>query len=66
VTYVACFVKSTVDYIIVRQEDKAKVREVKVIPNEKCVMKHKLLVMNMQFNAHAKTLKSDKAYSNYS
>ena len=35
-------VKSTVDYIIVRQEDKAKVRNVKVIPNEECVPKHKL------------------------
>ena len=32
-------VKSTVDYIIVRQEDKAKVRNVKVIPNEECVPK---------------------------
>jgi len=31
VTYVAGPVKSTVDYIMVRQEDKAKVRNVKVI-----------------------------------
>ena len=29
-------VKSTVDYIV-RQEDKANVQNVKVIPNEKCV-----------------------------
>jgi len=43
-------VKSMVDYVIVRQEDKAKVRNVKVIPNEECVPKHKLLVMDMQFN----------------
>jgi len=48
-TYAAGPVKSTVDYIIVRQEDKAKVRNVKVIPNEECVPKHKLLVMDMQF-----------------
>jgi len=42
-------VKSTVDYTIVRQ-DKTKVRNVKVIPNEECVPKHKLSVMDMQFN----------------
>jgi len=42
-------VKSTV-----RQEDKAKVRNVKVISSEECVPKHKLLVMDMWF----KTTKS--------
>jgi len=50
VTYAAGPVKSTVDYIIVQQEDKAKIRNVKVIPNEECVAKHKLLVMDMWFN----------------
>jgi len=45
VTYVAGPVKSTVDYIMVRQEDKANVRNVKVISSEECVPKHKLLVM---------------------
>jgi len=35
---------------IVPQEDKAKVRNVKVIPNEECVPKHKLLVMDMRFD----------------
>jgi len=44
-------VKSTVDYIMVRQEDKAKVRNVKVISSEECVPKHKLLVMDMWFKA---------------
>ena len=34
VTYVAGPVKSTVDYILVRQEDKAKIRNVKVITSE--------------------------------
>ena len=34
VTYVAGLAKSTVDYIIVWQGDKSKVRNVKVIPNE--------------------------------
>jgi len=51
VTYVAGLVKSTVDCIMVRQEDKAKVRNVKVISSQECVPKHKLLVMDMWFNA---------------
>ena len=51
VTYVAGPVISTVDYIMVRQEDKAKVRNVKVISSEECVPKHKLLVMDMWFKA---------------
>ena len=51
VTYVAGAVKSTVDYITVRQEDKAKIRNVKVITSEECVPKHKLLVMDMWFKA---------------
>ena len=50
VTYVAGSAKSTVDYIIVRQGDKVKVRNVKVIPNEECMPKRKLLVMDMRFN----------------
>ena len=49
VTHVAGPVKSTVDYIMVRQEDKAKIRNVKDITNEECVPKHKLLVMDMWF-----------------
>jgi len=40
VTYVAGSAKSTVDYIMVRQGDKVKVHNVKVIPNEQCVPKH--------------------------
>jgi len=50
-TYVASSAKSTVDYIVVRQGDKVKVRNVRVIPNKECVPKHKLLVMDMRFNA---------------
>ena len=50
VTYVAGPVKSTVDYIMVRQEEKAKIRNVKVT-SEECVPKHKLLVMDMWFKA---------------
>jgi len=50
VTYVAGSAKSTVDYIMVKHRDKVKVCNVKVIPNEECVPKHKLLVMDMRFN----------------
>jgi len=48
VTYVAGPVKSTVDYIRVREEVRAKFRNVKVISSEECVPKHKLLVMDMR------------------
>ena len=51
VTYVAGPVKSTVDYIMVRQADKAKIRNSKVISSEECVPKHKLLVIDMWFKA---------------
>ena len=51
VTYVADPVKSTVDYFMVRQEDKAKVHKIKVISSEDCVPKHKLLVMDTWFKA---------------
>jgi len=50
VTYVAGPVKSMFDYIIVQQEDIAKVCNVKVIPNKECVSMYKLLAMDMQFN----------------
>ena len=36
---------------MVRQEDKAKIRNVRVITSEECVPKHKLLVMDMRFKA---------------
>ena len=36
---------------MVWQEDKAKVRNIKVISNVECVPKHKLLVMDMWFKA---------------
>jgi len=50
-TYVAGPVKSTVDYIMIRQEDKAKFRNIKVISSDECVPKHKLLVMDIWFKA---------------
>ena len=50
VTYIAGSAKNTVDYTMVRQGAKVKVRNVKVIPNEECVPKQKLLIMDMRFN----------------
>jgi len=50
VTYVAGSNTSMVDYIIIWQRIKAKIHNVIVIPNEECVPKHKLFIMNMQFN----------------
>jgi len=46
------------DYIIVRKEDKAKVCNVKVIPNEECVPKHKLLLMDMWFSTRKDGVRS--------
>jgi len=54
VTYVASPVKSTVDYIIVQQEDQGKVRNIKVIPNEECMAKQKLLVIDTRFLYNSK------------
>ena len=36
---------------MLRQEDRAKVRNIKVISSEECVPKHKLLKMDMWFKA---------------
>jgi len=39
---------STVDYILCRACDRSMIRDVKILPNEICVPKHKLLVMDMK------------------
>jgi len=63
VTYVAGSAKSTVNYIMVRQGDKVKICNVKVIPNEECVPKHKLLVIDMRFNTTKSITKEVRAKS---
>jgi len=40
-----------VDYFVVQQEDKAKVRNVKVIPGKQLVPKHELLVVYLRLNS---------------
>jgi len=52
---------------MVRQGDKVKVRNVKVIPHEQCVPKYKLLVMDMRFNTtkrQHKKLEPEYVYGN--
>jgi len=46
------------------QEDKAKVYNVKAIPNEACVPKHKLLAMDMRFNTTKRhhNVRTESAY----
>ena len=51
VTYAAGPVKSTADYIMVRQEDKAKICNVKVITSEECVGSCCTLVTEMLLKA---------------
>jgi len=64
VTYAASPVLiSMVDYIIVQQEEKAKVRNVKVITNEECVPKHKFLVMDIRFNTTKRWRKKSEQVS---
>ena len=45
-TYVGGPVESAVDYVVVRQDDRARVRGVEVVSGEECVPGRKLLVMD--------------------
>ena len=44
ITYESGGCKTVVDYILVRESDRAKLKDVKVIPGEACIPQHKLLV----------------------
>ena len=44
ITYESGGCKTVVDYILVRESDRAKLKDVKVIPGEACIQQHKLLV----------------------
>ena len=46
ITYAAGDVKSTVDYVLMRQENKNMVCNAKVVRNEECVHKHHLLIVD--------------------
>jgi hypothetical protein len=39
-----------VDYILVRKRDRAKVLDVKVVPNEPCITQHKLMICQMKIS----------------
>ena len=44
ITYESGGVRSTVDYILTRNQDRQFVRNVKTIPGEECVRQHRLLI----------------------
>ena len=41
--------RSTVDYILMRNQDRQCVRNVKTIPGEECVRQHRLLIADLVF-----------------
>ena len=43
-----------VDYILVKESDRAQLKDVKVIPGEACIPQHKLLVIVAQLGAKIK------------
>ena len=43
------------DYILVRESDRAKLKDVKVIPGEACIPQHRLLVCVAHIGAKIKT-----------
>ena len=47
VTYSSGGRKSMIDYIMVKRQDRAKVKDVKVLPSEECVQQHRLLVVDL-------------------
>ena len=51
--------KTVVDYILVRERDRAKLKDVKVIPGEACIPQHKLLVSVAQLGAKIKTKRKE-------
>ena len=44
ITYESGGYKTMVDYILVRESDRAKLKDVKVIPGVACIPQHRLLV----------------------
>ena len=55
-----------VDYILVRESDRAKLKDVKVIPGEACIPQHKLLVsvahLGVKTKKREKNLSAGKRY----
>ena len=59
ITYESGGVRSTVDYILMRNRDRQCVRNVKTIPGEECVRQHRLLIADLRF---AGTTRRRKTY----
>ena len=49
--------RSVVDYVLVRHKDLSMIRDVKVIPNEPCLLQHKLVVCVVDWKERAKSIK---------
>jgi len=54
ITYESGGCKTMVDYILVRDSDRAKLKDIKVIPGEACIPKHRLLVSVAHLGAKIK------------
>ena len=46
-----------VDYMLVRYKDRSMIRDVKVIPNEPCLLQHKLLICVVDWKEHVRSTK---------
>jgi hypothetical protein len=46
-----------VDYVLVRRKDLSMIRDVKVIPNEPCLLQHKLLICIVDWKERTKSVK---------
>jgi len=49
--------RSVVDYVMVRHKERGMIRDVKVIPNEPCLMQHKLLICVADWKERPKPVK---------
>src|SRR6476619_6465344 len=47
ITYMSGGAKTTIDFLLVKKKDRQLVKDVKVIPSEECVTRHKLLVCSL-------------------
>src|SRR5271157_3973624 len=59
ITYESGGCKTVVDYILVRECDRAKLTDVKVIPGEACIPQHRLLVSVAHLGARIKKKRKD-------
>ena len=54
ITYESDWCKTVVDYILVRESDRAKLKDVKVVTGAACIPQHRLLVSVAHLGANTK------------